>query len=59
MFNTRKYSSISTTSDFVIESEFQRRIRNYTLAFTYRFNQKKKQERSGRDGSNGTGDFEE
>ncbi|QCX39668.1 TonB-dependent receptor [Aureibaculum algae] len=48
VFNTRKRSMESFTPTFNSDSEFQWRQRSFNLAFTYRFNQKKKrQERQG------------
>ncbi|RPD98545.1 TonB-dependent receptor [Aureibaculum marinum] len=45
VFNTRKRSMESFTPTFDSDSEFQWRQRSFNLAFTYRFNQKKKSER--------------
>ncbi len=57
VFNSRKRMSTATTSTFISDSEFQWRERSFNLSFTYRFNQKKKRERSQRD-SNGDEEFE-
>ena len=54
VFNSRKRISESFTPTFNSDSEFQWRQRTYTLSFTYRFNQKKRQERNRQD--NGGGD---
>ncbi len=59
LFNTRIRKSTSETPDFNTYSEYQRRQRTLTLAFTYRFNQKKKRERSKREGNSGEEEFEE
>lgn len=56
VFNIRKRQSESFTPTFEGTSEFQWRERTFTLAFTYRFNQKKK--RNGRNG-NMNGDFDD
>lgn len=58
VFNSRKRISTSTTPTFVSDSEFQWRERSFNLAFTYRFNQKKKRQRSQRN-YNGDDEFEE
>ncbi|WP_390886616.1 outer membrane beta-barrel family protein [Lacinutrix neustonica] len=47
LFNSRKRTQTTTTPTFYSESEFQWRERSFNLSFTYRFNQKKKQERRG------------
>ncbi len=57
VFNSRKRVSETVTPLFTSDSEFQFRVRSYTLSFTYRFNQKKKRS-NGRDG-NFDGDGEE
>ncbi len=57
VFNTRKRMSTSTTPTFISDSEFQWRERSFNLSFTYRFNQKKKRQRSQRD-ANGDDEFE-
>lgn len=46
LFNSRKRIMESTTPTFFSNSEFQWRQRSFNLSFTYRFNQKKKQNRS-------------
>ena len=55
VFNSRKRQQTTTTPTFVGTSEFQWRERSFNLAFTYRFNQKKKRQRSN---YNGDGGFE-
>lgn len=57
LFNSRKRRSVSTTETFVTDSEFQWRERSFTLSFTYRFNQKKKRQRS-RNNFGGDEEFE-
>ncbi|NKI32124.1 TonB-dependent receptor domain-containing protein [Croceivirga thetidis] len=47
VFNSRIRRSFTQTPFFDSESEFQWRVRSFNLAFTYRFNQKKKRERGG------------
>lgn len=42
IFNSRRRVSETVTPFFNTDSEFQFRVRSYTLSFTYRFNQKKK-----------------
>ncbi|MEM1258697.1 MAG: TonB-dependent receptor [Bacteroidota bacterium] len=42
VFNSRRRVSETLTPSFVNDSEFQWRVRSFNLAFTYRFNQKKK-----------------
>ena len=56
VFNIRKRQSDLFTPTFEGTSEFQWRERTFTLAFTYRFNQKKK--RNGQRGMNGDFDDE-
>jgi len=56
VFNSRKRYQYTTTPTFEGSSEFQWSERSFNLVFTYRFNQKKKTERSG--GYNGGGDME-
>lgn len=65
LLNSRKRRSITDTMDginddsyFTSDSEFQWRQRQFTLAFIYRINEKKKNERGGRGNGNG-GDEEE
>ncbi len=55
VLNSRKRFQNTTTPTFEGNSEFQWSERSFNLAFTYRFNQKKKMERSGGFGS---GDME-
>jgi len=57
VFNSSKRQSLTTTDSFTSDSEFQFRVRSFNLAFTYRFNQKKKRERGSR-GGDGDDDFE-
>ncbi|WP_378188264.1 TonB-dependent receptor domain-containing protein [Aquimarina sp. W85] len=57
LFNSRKRISNSITNTFESYSEFQWRERNFNVSFTYRFNQKKKRERSTREG-NGDEEYE-
>lgn len=57
LLNSRKRNSVTDTDSFRSTSEFQWRERVFTLSFTYRLNQKKQRERSGR-GGDGEGDFE-
>ena len=57
VFNSRKRVTETSTPSFDAESEFQFRQRTFNIAFTYRFNQQKKRERSnGR--SDGGDDFD-
>jgi len=53
LFNTRKRESTDYSSTTVSENEFQWRKRQVMLNFTYRFNQKKKNEREQRDENGG------
>lgn len=46
VFNSRIRRQFTTTPTFESDSEFQWRERSFNLAFTYRFNQKKKQTRT-------------
>ena len=48
VFNSRKRRYITEGDGFYAEGEFQWRARSTTLTFTYRLNQKKRQERGGR-----------
>lgn len=54
IFNTAKRQMESFTDTYYSDAEFQRRMRSFNLAFTYRFNQKKKRSRGNR-GENGDG----
>ena len=45
LFNSRKMRSYTFTDDFTSDSENQWRERQFTLSFTYRFNQPNKKER--------------
>ena len=60
LFNSRKRQMESTTPSFYSDSEFQWRQRSFNLSFTYRFNQKKKQngERGNQNGGGMDMDFE-
>ncbi len=59
VFNSRKRITDTTTDTFISNSQFQWRERSFNLAFTYRFNQPNKREKSERDGSKGSsGDFD-
>lgn len=58
VFNSSKRQSFTTTDSFTSDSEFQFRVRSVNLAFTYRFNQKKKRERGSRGGGEADDDFE-
>ncbi|MDY8135523.1 TonB-dependent receptor domain-containing protein [Aquimarina sp. 2201CG5-10] len=53
VFNSRKRKSISTTSTFISDSQFQWRERSFNLSFTYRFNQKKRKQRRQQGNFNG------
>lgn len=55
LLNSRKRSSVTTTERFIQESEFQWRQRQITLSLTYRFNQKKNQERKRANNANDDG----
>jgi len=59
LFNTGKYRYTTKGTNFLLEGEFQRRVRSFGLSFSYRFNQKKSR-RGDRDRQNGQdgGDFE-
>ncbi|MDC0008072.1 TonB-dependent receptor [bacterium] len=59
VFNSRKRISETVTPSFESFNESQRRVRSYTLSFTYRFNQQKKRERGNRNSGGGEDDFEE
>ena len=58
LLNSRKRSSVTQTDSFISSSEFQWRERQFTLSFTYRFNQKKQRQRTERGGGDDEGDFE-
>jgi len=58
LFNSRKRQSVSTTDTFITDGEFQWRERSFTLSLTYRFNQKKKRQRSRRNFNGGNEEFE-
>lgn len=55
LLNSRKRQSFTETEFFTSDSEFQYRVRAFTLSFVYRFNQPKERER-GRGGDGGDGD---
>lgn len=55
VFNSRIRRSFTEGATFTSESEFQWRVRQFNLTFNYRFNQKKKHERGGRDGGDDDG----
>ncbi|WP_373518554.1 TonB-dependent receptor domain-containing protein [Pricia sp.] len=59
-FNSRKRRSFTETEFFTSRSEFQWRVRSFTVSFIYRFNQPKKREggRGGDGDGNGDGEFE-
>ncbi|WP_194850351.1 outer membrane beta-barrel family protein [Nonlabens antarcticus] len=57
LFNSRKREGTTRTDDFISASRFQYRERQITLAFTYRFNQKKRNENN-RGGDDNGEDFE-
>ncbi|WP_435579228.1 TonB-dependent receptor domain-containing protein [Gilvibacter sp.] len=57
LFNSRKRISETNTPNFTQESEFQWRERQFTMSFTYRFNQQKRRQQRGRQGG-GDDDFE-
>ena len=58
VFNTRKRIMDSTTSSFESHSEFQWRKRSVNLSLTYRFNQKKRDDRQRNGDQNGGGDMD-
>tara|TARA_R110002124_G_scaffold135079_1_gene297888 strand:- start:27698 stop:27949 length:252 start_codon:yes stop_codon:yes gene_type:complete len=58
LLNSRKRMTDINTPTFNAYSEYQRRERALNLAFTYRFNQNKKRERSGLDSGNGGDNFD-
>ncbi|KQC34617.1 TonB-dependent receptor [Nonlabens sp. YIK11] len=45
LLNSRRRESTTNTATFISDSEFQYRQRQVTLAFTYRFNQQKREQR--------------
>lgn len=57
LFNSRIRRSFTTTPSFTSDSEFQWRVRAWTLTFTYRFNEQKRRQRGGRP-AGGDDDFE-
>lgn len=56
ILNSNKRRSETQGDYFFSSTEYQRRQRQFTISFNYRINQKKKQEREGRDG--GMDDFD-
>jgi len=58
VFNSRKRRSDNFTDSFNNYGEFQRRVRSFNLAFTYRFNQQKQRDRNGRSNGRGGEDFD-
>ena len=59
LFNSRKRRSLTQTNNFISDSEFQWRERQFNISFTYRFNQKKERSRGRGDGNDyNDGDFE-
>ncbi len=56
LFNTAKHAMESTTPTYTSDAEFRRSGRTYNLAFTYRFNQKKKRTRGNRGDNGDNGD---
>ncbi|RZS93597.1 TonB-dependent receptor domain-containing protein [Aquimarina brevivitae] len=57
LLNSRRRDSFTTTEFFEQVSEFQWRVRSFNLGFVYRFNEKKKRQRSQND-YGGDDDFE-
>jgi len=55
LLNSRKRSSFTETDTFTSESEFQWRQRQFTVSFTYRFNQKKERKPQTRNGDDSDG----
>jgi len=54
LFSSAKHAMESTTTTYTSDAEFRRSGRTYNLAFTYRFNQKKKRSRGrGENGDSG------
>lgn len=53
VLNSRKRMSFTQTPFFTSDSEFQWRVRQFTLSFVYRMNQKKEREGRGRGGDDG------
>ena len=47
LLNSRKRRQFTETETFISDSEFQWRVRQVTMSFVYRFNQKKQRERRG------------
>jgi hypothetical protein len=58
LFNTRKYRGISEGQYFYSESEFQWRSRQLRITFTYRINQKRKDNGEDNDDNGGNDDME-
>lgn len=57
VFNSDRWRSISFGEDFYRETDFQWRVRQFTLAFTYRINQRDNDRAAGRGGFGGS-DYE-
>ncbi|MEP3387492.1 MAG: outer membrane beta-barrel family protein, partial [Reichenbachiella sp.] len=59
VLNSRKYRSSTFSTNFIEESEYQRRGRQLGMSFTYRINQKKSRSKGGRNGGDDMddGDF--
>ena len=57
VFNTRKRRSITETTNFYSESEFQWRARQLIVSFSYRLNQKKQRSKDGGGYDGGDGEF--
>jgi hypothetical protein len=58
LLNSRKRRGFTETETFTSDNEFQWRERQFRLTFTYRFNEKKKSERSNRGGGGDDGGYE-
>jgi hypothetical protein len=57
LLNSRKYRSITETENLYSESEFQWRVRQFIVTFTYRINRKKERGPSGGGGDLNNDDF--
>ncbi len=57
IFNSRKRRSITETTNYYSESEFQWRTRQLIISFSYRLNQKKQRNKDGGGYEGGDGDF--
>lgn len=58
LFNSQRRKSFTETDTYTSRSDFQWRPRQFTVSFTYRFNQKKQQRQPARDNENGEEGFE-